>query len=56
MLASLLVFGVMIGLIVLSVILFGTQVAEGPLQVSMPKRFTARKRPVCQNPHKRHSV
>jgi NhaC family Na+:H+ antiporter len=35
MLASLLVFGVMIGLIVLSVILFGTQVAEGPLQVSM---------------------
>ena len=33
--ASLLVFGVMIGLIVLSVVLFGADVAEGPLQVSM---------------------
>ncbi len=35
MAASLLVCGVMIGLIILSVILFGTDVAEGPLQVSM---------------------
>ena len=35
MAASLLVFGVMIGLIILSVILFGSEVAEGPLQVSM---------------------
>ena len=35
MLASLLVFGVMIGLIMLSVVLFGSEVAEGPLQVSM---------------------
>ena len=35
MIASLLVFGVMIGLIVLSVVLFGADVAEGPLQVSM---------------------
>ena len=35
MFASLLVFGVMIGLIVLSVVLFGADVAEGPLQVSM---------------------
>src|SRR5210317_1160097 len=33
--ASLLVFAVMIGLIMLSVILFGSEVAEGPLQVSM---------------------
>jgi NhaC family Na+:H+ antiporter len=33
--ASLLVFAVMIGLIILSVILFGSEVAEGPLQVSM---------------------
>lgn len=35
MAASLLVCGVMIGLIILSVILFGSEVAEGPLQVSM---------------------
>ncbi|MBK7179762.1 MAG: hypothetical protein IPH82_21715 [Chloroflexi bacterium] len=35
MAASLLVCGVMIGLIILSVVLFGTDVAEGPLQVSM---------------------
>ena len=35
MLASLLVVGVMIVLIVLSVIIFGSEVAEGPLQVSM---------------------
>ena len=35
MIASLLVCGVMIGLIMLSVIFFGTDVAEGPLQVSM---------------------
>ena len=35
MAASLLVCGVMIGLIMLSVVLFGTDVAEGPLQVSM---------------------
>jgi NhaC family Na+:H+ antiporter len=35
MLASLLVFGVMIGLILLSVVLFGSEVADGPLQVSM---------------------
>ncbi len=35
MVASLLVCGVMIGLIMLSVVLFGSDVAEGPLQVSM---------------------
>ncbi len=35
MFASLLVLGVMVGLILLSVILFGAEVAEGPLQVSM---------------------
>ena len=35
MIASLLVFAVMIGLIMLSVVLFGSEVAEGPLQVSM---------------------
>ena len=35
MIASLLVCGVMIGLIMLSVIFFGSDVAEGPLQVSM---------------------
>lgn len=35
MAASLLVCGVMIGLIILSVVLFGSDVAEGPLQVSM---------------------
>lgn len=35
MLASLLVFAVMIGLIMMSVFLFGSEVAEGPLQVSM---------------------
>jgi NhaC family Na+:H+ antiporter len=35
MVASLFVFGVMIGLIMLSVVLFGSDVAEGPLQVSM---------------------
>lgn len=35
MTASLLVFGVMIGLILLAVILFGEEVAAGPLQVSM---------------------
>ncbi len=35
MFASLLVFGVMIGLILLSVVLFGEEVAAGPLQVSM---------------------
>ena len=35
MAASLLVCGVMIGLIMLSVVLFGSDVAEGPLQVSM---------------------
>jgi len=35
MFASLLVFGVMIGLIVFSVIFFGDEVAVGPLQISM---------------------
>ena len=35
MVASLFVFGVMIGLIMISVVLFGSEVAEGPLQVSM---------------------
>lgn len=35
MVASILVFGVMVGLILLSVILFPGSVAEGPLQVSM---------------------
>lgn len=35
MLASLLVLGVMVSLILLSVILFGSEVADGPLQVSM---------------------
>ena len=35
MFASLLVLGVMVGLILLSVIFFGSEVAEGPLQVSM---------------------
>ena len=35
MIASLLVFAVMIALIMLSVVLFGSDVAEGPLQVSM---------------------
>ncbi len=35
MAASLAVFGTMIGLIVLSVVFFGSTVAEGPLQVSM---------------------
>ena len=35
LLASLFVFGVMIGLILLSVILFGNEVAAGPLQISM---------------------
>lgn len=35
MVASLLVCGVMIGLIMLSVVLFGSDVADGPLQVSM---------------------
>lgn len=35
MFASLLVFAVMIGLILLSVIIFGEEVAAGPLQVSM---------------------
>ncbi len=35
MVASLSVFGVMVGLILLSVILFGSEVAAGPLQVSM---------------------
>lgn len=33
--ASIVVFGVMIGLIMLSIILFGAEVAEGPLQVSI---------------------
>ena len=35
MFASLLVFAVMIGLILLSVLIFGEEVAAGPLQVSM---------------------
>ena len=35
MFASLLVLGVMVGLILLSVVFFGSEVAEGPLQVSM---------------------
>ncbi|MCB0181163.1 MAG: hypothetical protein KDI62_23260 [Anaerolineae bacterium] len=35
MFASLMVMGVMVGLILLSVVLFGSEVAEGPLQVSM---------------------
>jgi len=35
MFASLLVFGVMVALILLSVGFFGGEVAEGPLQVSM---------------------
>jgi hypothetical protein len=33
--ASLLVFGVMIGLLFLTMFLFGDEVAEGPLQVSI---------------------
>ncbi|MEE4236118.1 MAG: hypothetical protein V2I51_05300, partial [Anderseniella sp.] len=35
MLASLLVLGVMVSLILLSVMFFGSEVADGPLQVSM---------------------
>ena len=35
MFASLLVMGVMVALILLSVVLFGSEVADGPLQVSM---------------------
>ncbi len=35
MFASLAVFGVMIGLILLSVVFFGEEVAAGPLQVSI---------------------